>query len=196
MQTFVIDPSHTDVSFAAKHMMVTTVRGKFGAVEGSLEIDPDAPERSGGEIRVVVASLSTGFEARDQHLRSADFFDAENHPTIVFRATTIRARRDDQYDVSGDMTIRDVTRPVTFQVELLGFYNGMTGARRIGLSARTKINRKEWGLNWNVALEAGGWLVGDEVRLEIDVAAEEAATVAAGATEAGVTVDVAERSAA
>lgn len=196
MQTFVIDPSHTDVSFAAKHMMVTTVRGKFGAVEGSLEIDPDAPERSGGEIRVVVASLSTGFEARDQHLRSADFFDAENHPTIVFRATRIRARRDDQYDVSGDMTIRDVTRPVTFQVELLGFYYGMTGARRIGLSARTKINRKEWGLNWNVALEAGGWLVGDEVRLEIDVAAEEAATVAAGATEAGVTEDVAERSAA
>jgi len=196
MQIFVIDPSHTDVSFAAKHMMVTTVRGKFGAVEGSLEIDPDAPERSGGEIRVVVASLSTGFEARDQHLRSADFFDAENHPTIVFQATTMRARRDDQYDVTGDMTIRDVTRPVTFQVELLGFYNGMTGARRIGLTARTKINRKEWGLNWNVALEAGGWLVGDEVRLEIDVAAEEAATVAAGATEAGVTEDVAERSAA
>jgi len=116
--------------------MVTTVRGKFGAVEGSLEIDPDVPERSGGEIRVVVASLSTGFEARDQHLRSADFFDAENHPTIVFRATTIRARRDDQYDVSGDMTIRDVSTGTSPSRPAAGSSGTRCGSRSTWLPRR------------------------------------------------------------
>jgi polyisoprenoid-binding protein YceI len=172
MATYAIDPAHTDISFSAKHMMVTTVRGKFRDVEGSLEIDEADPAASTGELRVRAASLSTGFDARDQHLRSADFFDAEHHPEIVFRATTVEARGRDRFAVTGDVTIRDVTRPVTFDVELLGFYTGMSGVRRIGLTARATVNRKDWGLNWNVALEAGGWLVGDEIRLEIDVAAE------------------------
>ncbi len=175
MTTFSIDPAHTDIAFSAKHMMVTTVRGTFHDVQGSLEIDEDDPTRSTAEIQVAAASLSTGVEARDQHLRSADFFDAGTWPRIAFRAGTIEARGDTTFAVTGDVTIRDVTRPVTFDVELLGFYTGMSGARRVGLTARTKINRKDWGLNWNVALEKGGWLVGEEIRIEIDVAAEEAA---------------------
>lgn len=184
--TFVIDPAHTDVSFAAKHMMVTTVRGKFDGVDGTLEIDEDEVTRSGGEIRIAAASLSTGFEARDQHLRSPDFFDVEQHPWIVFRATTVDARDDGLFSVHGDVTIRDVTRPVVFEVEFLGFYTGMSGARRVGLTARAKVNRKDWGLNWNMALEKGGWLVADEVKLEIDVAAE-AGAMAAVETESETT---------
>lgn len=178
MATFAIDPAHTDISFSTKHMMVTNVRGKFQDVSGSLEIDEDDPTASRGELRVRAASLSTGVEARDQHLRSADFFDAEHHPEIVFRATAVEPRGDDRFAVTGDVTIRDVTRAVTFDVELLGFYAGMSGGRRIGLTARATVNRKDWGLNWNVALEAGGWLVGDVIRLEIDVAAEQTAVAA------------------
>jgi polyisoprenoid-binding protein YceI len=173
MATFAIDPAHTDVSFSAKHMMITTVRGKFQAVKGTLEIDETDPIRSRGEFRVEAASLNTGVGARDEHLRSPDFFDAATHPAILFRSTGIERTSDDRFAVTGDLTIRGETRPITFQVELLGFYTGMSGARRIGLTARTTLNRKDWGLNWNVALEAGGWLVGEDVRVEIDVAAEE-----------------------
>jgi polyisoprenoid-binding protein YceI len=144
VSTWNIDPAHTDVSFSAKHMMITTVRGKFARVEGSLELDEKEPSRSSGELRVDAASLSTGFDARDEHLRSADFFDAATHPRIVFRSTSVEPKLDGSYAVTGDVTIRG------------------------------KGNRKDWGLNWNMALEAGGWLVGDEIKLEIDVAADEA----------------------
>jgi polyisoprenoid-binding protein YceI len=185
LTTFKIDPAHTDIAFAAKHMMVTTVRGKFDAVAGELLIDEADPTRSGGEVRVAAASLSTGFEARDQHLRSADFFDAETHPWIVFRATTIEQVGPGRFRLTGDLTIRDTTRPVTFDAELLGFYPGLDGSRRLGISARGRINRKDWGLNWNVALESGGWLVDDEIKLEIDVAATEAAATGAEAAVEG-----------
>ena len=172
MSIWKIDPAHTDVSFSAKHMMITTVRGKFGRVEGSLELDEQEPRNSRGQIRVEAASLSTGFDARDEHLRSADFFDASTHNWIVFRATKVEPR-DGDYAVTGDVTIRGVTRPVTFDVEFLGTTPGMRGGRHAGFTARAKINRKDWGLNWNMALEAGGWLVGDEIKVEIDVAADE-----------------------
>jgi polyisoprenoid-binding protein YceI len=175
MSTWKIDPAHTDVSFSAKHMMITTVRGKFGVVEGELELDESDPTRSRGEIRVDAASLSTGFDARDQHLRSPDFFDVETHRWIVFRATGVTEKRDGEFVVTGDVTIRGETRPVTFDVEYLGTTTGMRGGRHAGFTARTKVNRKDWGLNWNMALEAGGWLVGDEIKLEIDVAADEVA---------------------
>ena len=197
--TFRIDPAHTDIAFSAKHMMVTTVRGKFDGVDGELHIDGTDPTRSSGEIRVEAASLSTGFDARDQHLRSPDFFDAGNHPLIVFRSTSIEQRDADRFRVTGDLTIRETTRPVTLDAELLGFYPGLDGSRRLGLSLRTKINRKDWGLNWNVALESGGWLVGEEVKLEIDVAATEAAASAAEAAVEGAPdaqVDATEREAA
>ncbi len=177
--TWNIDPAHTDVVFSTKHMMVTTVRGTFADVRGTITLDVENPAASTGEFTIGVASLNTGVEPRDAHLRSADFFDAENHPTATFTATTISAKGGNDYVVTGDLTIRGVTRPVSFDVELLGFYTGMNGARRAGFHATGKINREEFGLNWNVALETGGWLVGKDVRLELDLAIEEAAAARA-----------------
>jgi polyisoprenoid-binding protein YceI len=189
MGTWKIDPAHTDVSFSAKHMMITTVRGKFDRVEGALELDEAQPTRSRGEIRVGAASLSTGFEARDQHLRSADFFDVEKHEWIVVRATSVEPQDSGTYKVTADVTIRGETRPVTFDVAYLGTTPGMTGARHAGFSARAKVNRKDWGLNWNMALEAGGWLVGDEIKLDIEVAADEVGVTAAVPANAAAPVD-------
>jgi polyisoprenoid-binding protein YceI len=178
MSTWTIDKAHTDISFSARHMMVTTVRGKFREVEGTIELDEGAPMLSRAEIRVSAASIDTGFDARDQHLRSADFFDADNFAWIVIRTTGIEPSGDDRYTVTADVTIRGITRPVTFDVVSLGFYTGMDGSRRVGFSAAVKISRKDWDLSWNVALETGGWLVGDQVKLEIDIAAEQTPTTA------------------
>jgi polyisoprenoid-binding protein YceI len=186
MTTWKIDPAHTDVSFSAKHMMITTVRGKFAQVEGELELDENEPRNSRGEIRVAAASLSTGFDARDQHLRSADFFDVETHPWIAVVTTGVKPKDDGTYAVSADVTIRGVTQPVTFDVEYLGTTPGMRGGRHAGFTARTKVNRKDWGLNWNMALEAGGWLVGDDIKLEIDVAADEVADAVAATRESAI----------
>lgn len=169
-----IDPAHTDILFSAKHMMVTTVRGKFHDVDGTLVLDEDDPTRSSADIRIAAASLSTGSEPRDGHLRSADFFDVERHPFITFRSTAVEHVRGDDYRVTGDLTIRETTRPATFDATFLGFYAGMNGGRRAGISARTRINRKDWGLGWNVALEAGGWLVGEDVTIEVEVAVDQA----------------------
>lgn len=177
MSTWKIDPAHTDVAFSTKHMMVTTVRGKFDEVEGEIELDEANPTAASGEIRVSTASLSTGFEARDQHLRSADFFDAEKHPNIVARLVSVEPRGDD-YRVIADVTIRGITRPVTFEAELNGVVPGMRGGRHAGFRLVGKVNREDWGLNWNVALEAGSWLVGREIKLDIDVALDQVAVAA------------------
>jgi polyisoprenoid-binding protein YceI len=170
--TWKTDPAHMDVQFSAKHMMVTTVRGKFTDVEGSLTLDESNPAASGGSFSVKVASVNTGVEQRDGHLRSADFFDAERYPEITFVSTALEPRRGNDYAVTGDLTIRDVTKPVTFDVEYLGTYQGFQG-RRAGFHATTKLNREDFGLTWNVALESGGWLVGKEIKLEIDLALDE-----------------------
>ena len=175
MTTWNLDSAHTQVNFSAKHMMVTTVRGTFHDVEGTIQLDETDPTRSTGAFRVKAASVDTSFAARDAHLRSADFFDAETYPDIVFVATRVERHRDDAFKVTGDLTIKDVTKPVTFDVELDGIVPGMSGARHAGLSASTKIHREDWGLNWNVALEQGGWLVGKEIKLEIAIAADEVA---------------------
>lgn len=172
MGTWKLDSSHTDITFSAKHMMVTTVRGRFANVRGELQADPSDLTTARGEIRIGIASLSTGSDYRDNHLRSADFFDAEAHPEATFRITAIEPRVDG-LDVVGDLTIRGVTRPLTLQTEVLGFYASMEGARRAGFSASASLHRKDWGLNWNVGLESGGWLVGEDVRLTIDAAFEE-----------------------
>lgn len=169
-----IDQAHTDILFSAKHMMVTTVRGKFHEVDGTLVLDESDPTRSAGEIRIAAASLNTGAAPRDAHLRSADFFDAEHHPWITFRSTAVEHVAGDEYRVTGDLTIRETTRPATFDATFLGFYTGMQGGRRAGIAARTRLNRKDWGLGWNVALEAGGWLVGEDVTIEIEVAVDQA----------------------
>jgi polyisoprenoid-binding protein YceI len=185
--TWNIDPAHTEVQFSTKHMMVTTVRGRFTAVEGSITLDEEEPANSTGSFTVGVASLNTGVEPRDAHLRSADFFDADNHPTATFSATSMEPRGGTDYRVGGDLTIRGTTRPVSFDVELLGFYTGMDGARRAGLHATSRINREDFGLTWNVALESGGWLVGRDIRLELDLAIE----LAKPAAEPGIAGDTA-----
>jgi polyisoprenoid-binding protein YceI len=175
MTTWKIDNAHTQVNFSAKHMMVTTVRGTFHDVDGTIELDESDPTRSRGEFRVAAASVDTNFGARDAHLRSADFFDAERFPSITFVSTDIESVGHDQYRVTGDLTIRDVTRPITFDVQLEGIVRGLSGSRHAGLSATTKVAREDWGLNWNVALEQGGWLVGKEIKLDIAIAADEVA---------------------
>jgi polyisoprenoid-binding protein YceI len=179
MATFAIDPAHTDVLFSAKHMMVTNVRGTFKDVRGTIELDETEPTASSAEIVLKAASLDTGFGARDTHLKSDDFFAVERYPEIRVVSTAIRAMGRNDFVVTADVTIRDVTRPVDFDVEFLGFYTGMDGARRAGFGARAKVNRKDWGLDWNVALEAGGWLVGDQIKIEVDVALQEAIAIAA-----------------
>jgi polyisoprenoid-binding protein YceI len=177
--TWNIDPTHTDVLFSAKHMMVTNVRGKFATVEGTITGDPAEPTASRGTFTVDVASLNTGVEQRDGHLRSPDFFDAETYPTATFVSTRVEPAGGNDYKVTGDLTIRGTTRPVTFQVEVLGVYSAMNGNRRVGIHAEARINREDFGLTWNVALESGGWLVGKDIRLELDIAVEEAAAAVA-----------------
>ncbi len=175
MTTFAIDPAHTEVGFSARHMMVTRVRGKFTDVAGSVVFDEADPTRSTAEIVMAAGSIDTGVAPRDAHLRSADFLDAERFPELRIAVTSIVPKRGTGYTVHADATVRGVTRPVELDAELLGLYSSMQGARRIGVSARTTINRKDWGLDWNVALETGGWLVGEEITFDIEIAAEEVA---------------------
>ncbi|MEX2183692.1 MAG: YceI family protein [Chloroflexota bacterium] len=175
MTTWKLDSAHTQINFSAKHMMVTTVRGTFHDVEGTIELDERDPARSRGEFRVKTASVDTNFAARDTHLRSADFFDAETYPELTFVSTAIRQIKDDQYEVTSDLTIRDVSKPATFTVQVEGIVPGMGGGRHAGLSASTKLAREDWGLGWNVALEQGGWLVSKEIKIEIEIAADEVA---------------------
>ena len=179
MATFAIDPAHTDVLFSAKHMMVTTVRGTFTDVSGSIDIDETEPTASKATLSVKAASVDTGFGARDNHLRSDDFFAVETFPEIRVVSTNIQPKGGNDFVVTADVTIKDVTRAVDFDVEFLGFYTGMDGGRRAGFSAKSKVNRKDWGLDWNVALEAGGWLVGDQIKLEVEVALQESIALAA-----------------
>jgi polyisoprenoid-binding protein YceI len=177
MATFAIDPAHTDVLFSAKHLMVTNVRGTFTDVAGTVELDEADPTASRAEITVQAASIDSGFGARDAHLRSDDFFATERFPEIKVVSTAITPKGGNDFVVTADVTVKDVTRSVDFDVEFLGFYPGMDGARRAGFSAKAKIDRKAWGLDWNVALEAGGWLVGDQIKLDIDLALQERAAV-------------------
>ena len=185
MTTWKIDPAHTDINFSAKHLMVTNVRGRFDDVEGEIELDPADPTAATGEIRIDAATLSTGFEARDNHLRSADFFDVERYPQIVARVNRIEPKGS-RYVVTADVTIRDVTRPIAFETEFLGVVQGMSGGRHAGFQMTAKINREEWGLNWNMALEAGGWLVGRDIKLEIEVALDEVALADRSTMEAPI----------
>jgi polyisoprenoid-binding protein YceI len=181
MATFTIDPAHTDVLFSAKHLMVTSVRGTFTDVSGTIEVNEADPAASKAEITVKAASLDTGVAARDAHLRSDDFFGAETYPEIRVVSTAIRPKGGNDYVVTADVTIRDITKPVDFDVEFLGFFPGMDGGRHAGFTATAKVNRKDWNLNWNVALETGGWLVGDTIKLEVEVAIVETAKVAVAA---------------
>ncbi len=164
-----IDPTHTTIEFSVKHMMITTVRGQFKSFAGNLHIDPSNPAASRVEGSIDVASIDTREAQRDAHLRSADFFDVENYPKMSFRSSRIEPLGANQYKVYGQLTIKDVTREVVFDVADEGRGQDPWGNQRWGISASTKISRKDFGLTWNVALETGGWLVGDEVKIAVDL---------------------------
>lgn len=171
MAVWNLDPAHTVATFSARHMMVTTVRGSFAPPSGTLEFDPEKPALSSVEATLDAASLNTGLSDRDNHLKSPDFLDVANYPTITFKSTRVQLEDADNALVTGDLTIRDVTKPVTLKVEKLGIVNDPWGGRRVGFTAETKINREDWGLTWNVAIEAGGVLVGKEIKLNIEAEA-------------------------
>jgi polyisoprenoid-binding protein YceI len=168
--TWTLDPAHSSVTFSAKHMMVTTVRGSMKIRDFELAADFDQPETSKVRVSLDAASIDTGQEARDQHLRSEDFLKTEEFPTIDFVSTRIVRRGDDSGELHGDLTIRGVTRPVVMDAEFSGIVPNMQGGQRAAFSARTKINREDFGLTWNVALESGGFLVSKDIKVEIDLA--------------------------
>jgi polyisoprenoid-binding protein YceI len=161
------------------HAVITKVRGVFEGVTGTIEFEEDYPTRSSVVATIPPATVDTGMEVRDNHLRSPDFLGAEQFPTLGFRSTGIEPAGNG-YAITGDLTIRGVTRPVTLQAEFLGAVRNMQGVRHAGFEASTKIKRSDWGLTWNVGLESGGWLVSDEITIELEVAADEVAAVAAG----------------
>ena len=154
-----IDGAHTSVEFVGRHLMITKVRGRFSDVSGRITI-AEEPEDSHVEVEIGVASLSSGNDDRDGHLKSADFFDVDNFPTITFRSTAVKARRDNTWELDGDLTVHGTTRPVTLQVDFDGADVSPIGDERVGFSAATDINRDDFGLTWNMALETGGLLVG------------------------------------
>jgi polyisoprenoid-binding protein YceI len=166
-----IDPAHSEVEFAVKHMMVSTVKGRFRGVEGTLEIDEAQPERSKVAAQIDVASVDTGVEQRDAHLKSDDFFNAEQYPKISFRSTAIELVEGGRWRLDGELTIRETTRPVTLEVELEGRGRDAYGGERAGFTATTKINRRDFGVNWNGLIETGGVVVSDTVRISLNIQA-------------------------
>ena len=185
MATWQLDTAHTTVSFTAKHMMITKTRGIFKGVTGTIDFDEANPTASSVSVVIPAATIETGMEPRDNHLRSADFLDAENFPTLTFKSTSI-AQKGDRWAITGDLSIRGVTRSVVLDTENLGIVTAMDGRRHAGFEATTKIKRSDWGLTWNVGLEAGGWLVSDDVTIELEVAADELAAVTADSQPVGV----------
>jgi polyisoprenoid-binding protein YceI len=169
-----IDAAHTSVEFAVKHMMLTTVRGHFKEVSGTITVDDDNPERSKVEVEIGAASLDTGVGDRDTHLKSADFLDAEKYPKITFRSTGITGspkKEGDKFKITGDLSIRGKTIAVTLDATYEGQGKDPWGNQKAGASATTEIDRREWGLIWNQALEAGGVLVANKVRINLEMQA-------------------------
>ena len=169
-----IDPAHTTIEFAVKHMMFTTVRGRFKNFTGTVRVDERNPDLSGVDVDIEAASIDTGVADRDTHLRSADFLDDENHPRITFRSTDVEgahAKDGDHFRITGDLQIRGRAMPVTLEVTFEGVGKDPWGKQRSGFAARTEIDRREWGLRWNQALEAGGVLVANSVKIEIEAQA-------------------------
>lgn len=170
---FHLDPAHTRVGFVAKHMMFTKVRGHFPQVTGTVTLAED-PTDSVVQVTIETASVDTGAADRDNHLRSEDFFNAEKYPEMIFRSTGIQHLGGPEFTVTGELTIRDVTKPVDLAVTFEGVGVNPFGAEVAGVSARAEVDREEWGLTWNAALETGGVLVGKKVVLEIEAQAARA----------------------
>lgn len=167
--TWTVDATHAEVGFAVRHLMISTVRGRFGAVIGTVVVDEANPADSKVDISIDISSIDTRQEQRDAHLRSADFFDVERFPTMHFVGKQIDGDVTGDFTVTGDLTIRDVTREITLDVTAEGRGLDPWGGERAGFSAKGKINRGDFGLTWNQALEAGGVVVGDEVKITIDL---------------------------
>ena len=179
--TWAIDPAHDELGFAVRHLMLSTVRGRFGAVSGTITVDENDPRSAKVDVTVDVASIDTRQEMRDNHLRSADFFDAANHPTMHFVSKRIEGDVTKTFKVIGDLTIRGTTREIALDVTFEGRAKDPWGNDRAGFSASGKLNRHDFGLNWNQALEAGGVTVGAEVKLTLDVEIVRQAAAAATA---------------
>ena len=168
--TWALDPTHTRVDFEGRHLMVAKVKGHFGGAEGALVIADD-PTQSTAEVTIATATIDTGVEPRDQHLKSPDFLEVEKYPELTFRSTSFVHEGGGDWTLHGDLTIHGVTRPVALRTEYNGVAGDPWGGTRAFFSAETKIDREDWGLSWNVALETGGWLVGKEIKLAIEVEA-------------------------
>jgi polyisoprenoid-binding protein YceI len=169
-QIYSIDKAHSEVSFQVRHLL-TKVRGRFTEFSGTVRIDEQRPENSSVTLAIDASSVDTNTDDRDQHLRSADFFHVENHPTITFTSSQITKNGQDTYDLTGTLTIRGVSKEITFPVTHLGVAKDPWGNTRAGFEAATTVNRKDFGLQWNAALETGGFLVGDEVQIAVSIQA-------------------------
>ena len=177
--TWDLDPAHSRLGFAARHAMVATVRGGFSVFSGVIHVDAADPTKSSAEVDIETSSITTGNEQRDGHLRTGDFFETETHPKITFRSTSITVDGDDEYTVHGDLEIKGIAKPVAVDLEFQGSATDPFGNVRIGFEGKTTISRKDWGLTYNATLETGGVLVGDKIKIELDVSAVKRVTVPA-----------------
>ncbi|MCY1044082.1 YceI family protein [Corallococcus sp. bb12-1] len=171
LQTWQLDTTHTTVGFTVRHMVVAKVHGRFTRFEGKVTLQGDDFTKASVEVKLEAASLDTGVEARDNHLRSPDFFDVAAFPKLIFRSKRVEAVKGDHYRVVGDLTVRDQTHEVVLDAELLGRAKDPFGTERIAFQATTHLDRKQFGLTWNQAMEAGGVLVGERVDISLDVQA-------------------------
>ena len=167
--TYVLDPAHSSIGFVARHAVVTKVRGSFNELEGVAVIDGSNLAASTVNVSLKTSSVDTRQKDRDAHLRSGDFFDADTYPNITFASTSVKQVSDDEIEVTGDLTIKDVTRPITLPLTYTGSATDPFGNQRAGFEGSVQVNRKDWGLTWNAALETGGVLVSEKVTLEFDL---------------------------
>lgn len=170
--TWAIDPTHSSLQFTVRHAMVAKVRGRFTDFTGTLHLDEAEPAKSTAEVDVALTSVDTGNADRDNHLRTGDFFEVDTHPTMTFTSTSATRTGPDSFVLEGDLTIRGVTKPVSFDIDFLGTAVDPFGNTRLGFEGSTTVSRKDWGLTWNAPLEKGaGVLVGDKVTIALDVSA-------------------------
>jgi polyisoprenoid-binding protein YceI len=169
--TYTIDPSHSTLAFVARHAMVTKVRGAFNDFAGTFSVDADDPSKASAEVTIEAASIDTRNADRDAHLKSNDFFAMDEYPQLRFRSTKVEPKGADEFRVTGDLTIRGVTKEVSFDLDYTGAVTDPWGMLRVGFEGRTEVNRKDWNLNWNTPLDTGGVLVSEKVTLEFEISA-------------------------
>ncbi|MBZ5201000.1 polyisoprenoid-binding protein [Planomicrobium chinense] len=173
MKRWTLDAAHSEIGFSVKHMMISKVKGSFTSFDAEVEANEEDLNGALIDFKIDVASINTNNADRDNHLRSADFFDAENHPHITFKANDIK-KKDDEYELTGDLTIKGITRPATFEVEYGGKGTNPWGVEVVAFNAEGKVNRKDFGLTWNQALETGGVLVGEDIKISLELQANPA----------------------